>query len=119
MRAAVASAPPGFRKAAVFPLPLHPDGRVAYVDAGDSQYLDGVRYEKPSRKDLVDAAWATEMGQAYRRFSLYPMEWVESNGEGWRVRLGDARFMRFGRPGFLCSFELDAEGRVLNSKFEF
>jgi len=118
-QAAVASAPAGFEAAAVFPVPLDADGRIAFIDAGDTKFLDGVRYEKPSRRDLLDAAWATEVGQAYRRFSLYPLEWVEPNGEGWRVRFGDARFMRLGRPGFLCSFELDAEGRVLSSKFEF
>lgn len=118
-RSTLSASPPEARTAAVFPVPLEVRRRIPYIDAGDYHLLDGVRYDKPARRDLVDAAWATPMGRSYRRFALYPMEWVDRHGDGWRVRLGDARFMRMGRPGFLCSFELDAEGRVLNSNFEF
>ena len=119
MDAAVEAAPPLTAEVAVFPAPLDPRRRTTYLDVGSYQLVEGVRFDKPARQDLVDAAWATELGAAYRQFSLYPLEIVEPDEAGWRVTLTDARFVRFGKPGFGCVFALDADGQVVQSRFAF
>ena len=119
LQTARAEAPPAAQQVAVFPAPFDPRLRTRYVELPDGHLIGETRMDKPKRRDLVDAAWQTEIGEAYQRFALYPVEILEPNGDGWRVRLTDARFIRFGKPGFGCVVELDAAGRVLQSRFEF
>lgn len=112
-------APADVQRVAAFPVPFDPRLRSEYVELPDARVVSGTRFLDPLRRDLVDAAWATELGQAYRQFSLYPLEIVEPRGDGWRVELNDARFLRGGEPALGCVFELDAQGRVIDSRFAF
>ena len=113
------AAGPTARRVAAFPMPLAPRKRHIYLEGEGYRNIGGRRFENPADRLLVEAAWATDLGRAYRSFSLYPLEIVERNGSGWRVILSDARFVRFGRPSFGCLVELDADGRVVSSRFEF
>jgi inner membrane protein len=119
LAAARQSAGPNVRRVAAFPMPLDPRKRQIYLEADDHLTIGEMRIDRPADLALVEAAWATELGRAYRKFSLFPIEAVEHNGSGWRVTLNDARFVRFGRPGFGCLVEIDADGRVLSSRFKF
>lgn len=118
-RVAEAAAPPAARRVAVFPAPFDPRSRTRYVELPERHLVGETPIERPARQDLIEAAWATELGRAYRQFALYPVETIEPAGQGWRVQLADARFIRFGEPALACVFELDADGRVTDSRFEF
>ena len=121
------------KQVAAFPAPFDPRGWTAYVETeaykmtlplridrlDEIDRTEGAKVFPPADEQAVKTAWETEMGRAYRQFSLYPLEIVEPQPEGVRVTLTDARFMRLDRAGFACTIELDAAGNVVSEEFSF
>ncbi|MEZ5394518.1 MAG: metal-dependent hydrolase [Bryobacterales bacterium] len=120
-------------RVAAFPAIFNPLGWTGYVETDALKMTLPVRVDRltqiertPVRKfypppdaAAVDAAWATEIGRAYKQFSLYPLALVEPLPEGTRVTLTDARFSRAAREGFAVVVELDGQGRVTKQSFNF
>lgn len=121
------------KRAAAFPAPFDPRGWMGYVETGTFKLTLPVRIDRLEEIDrtqgrkffpatnaaAVEAAWETELGQAYRQFARYPIEIVEPQPDGVKVILSDARFMRLDRAGFACAIELDSSGRVVRASFAF
>ena len=118
---------------AVFPAPPSPLAWTAYVRTNEFDLwlpinlarLDqtdesaGRRFEPPAATEQIEAAWRTGLGRAYRQFARYPLAIVSPSADGAEVLLSDFRFMRYGRPGFVCVVRLDQTLRVLSAQFEF
>ena len=121
------------KRVGAFPEPFDPRSWTGYVETGaykmtlpvradklsEIERTEGRKYYPPVNAEAVEKAWETEMGRAYRQFSLFPLEIVEPRAEGTRVTLTDARFARTGRVGFACVIEVDKSGRVVNETFSF
>ena len=121
------------QRVAAFPAPFDPRAWLGYVETEGYEMTLPVRvdrleeierterrkYYPPANAEAVEKAWETEMGRAYRQFSLYPLEIVEPQPDGVRVTLTDARFSRPGRVGFACVIELDEQGNVVKESFGF
>lgn len=69
----------------------------------------------PPGTDVLNELRTTSLGRAYLQFAQFPVVIAESGG----VTLGDIRFVRDGRLGFSCRFDIDAAGRIGNARFEF
>ncbi|MCB9385318.1 MAG: metal-dependent hydrolase [Bryobacterales bacterium] len=120
-------------RAAAFPAMFNPLGWTGYVETDALKLTLPLRVDRladiertplrkfypPADAAMVDVAWNTEIGRAYREFSLFPIAFVEPQSEGVRVTLTDARFVREGRAGFAVVVELDEAGGVTKQSFEF
>ncbi len=121
------------QRVAAFPAPFDPRGWMGYVETASYKMTLPVRADRlaeidrtagrkffpPADPEAVDAAWATEMGRAYRQFAQFPLELTEPLADGVRVVLTDARFARGGRARFACVVELDNQGRIVRESFGF
>ncbi len=90
------------------------------VDALEARPVDparGRRVAKLAEHPAVRAAWASAEGRDYGRFAQYGFARVERRPGGYSVTLADMRFLRGGRTGLACSFEVDAALRVVRSQF--
>jgi len=65
--------------------------------------------------NVLEELRGTSLGRAYLQFAQLPVVIAESGG----VILGDIRFVRDGRLGFACRFDIDEAGRISNGRFEF
>ena len=64
---------------------------------------------------MLDELRKTSLGRAYLQFAQFPVVMAETGG----IVLGDIRFVRDGRLGFACRFDIDESGRISNACFEF
>ena len=92
----------------------------AYVRTDSGQfYLDpasgGFTRLAPPGAQVLDELRATRLGSAYLQFAQLPIVMAESGG----ITLGDIRFVRNGRVGFACRFDVDSDGNLSNGQFEF
>ncbi len=90
------------------------------VDALESAAVDparGRRVAKLAEHPAVQAARASGPGRDYGRFAQYGFARVARLPAGYRVTLADMRFLRGGRTGLACSFEVDAAFRVVRAQF--
>jgi len=120
-------------RVAAFPAPWLPTDWIGVVETETAYYgfemdvlklasIDvsrGVRTAKLDQEPAVKAAWESTLGNDYRRFAQYGFARVDRSGDGYRVLLADMRFMRGGRVGLVCSFELDGAFGVVRSTFGF
>ncbi len=118
---------------AAFPAPPDPLSWSAYVRTADFdlwlpidlmrlgaiETSDGRKFQPPAAAAEIDAAWETGLGRAYRQFAQYPLEIVSPASDGAEIVLSDFRFMRYGRPGFLCIVRVDQALEVISARFEF
>ncbi len=118
---------------AAFPAPFGPLSWSAYVRTDDFElwlpvdflHLDeldtsaGRKFHAPRQDAATEAAWNTELGRAYRQFTQFPLEIRDSTPHGETIMLGDFRFVRQRRPGFLCIMQLDQALRVVSTQFDF
>ena len=77
----------------------------------------GRRVAKLAAHPAVEAVRAGVPGRDYGRFAQYGFARVERLPGGYRVTLADMRFLRGGRVGLACSFEVDAAFTVVRSRF--
>ena len=77
----------------------------------------GRRVAKLAAHPAVEAVRAGAQGRDYGRFAQYGFARVERLPGGYRVTLADMRFLRGGRVGLACSFEVDAAFTVVRSRF--
>ncbi len=73
----------------------------------------GRRVAKRAEHPAVKAAWASGPGSDYKRFAQYGFAQVDRLSDGYRVTLADMRFLRGGRVGLTCSFEVAADFEVV------
>lgn len=104
----------------LFPAPWTVWDWGAYVRTDSSQYAlnpaSGQFTELASADaNVLDELRTTSLGRAYLQFAQLPVVIAESGG----VTLGDIRFVRDGRLGFTCRFDIDKAGRASNGRFEF
>ncbi len=104
----------------LFPAPWTAGDWGAYVRTEAGQYSVNPASNRYAELDSADAnvldeLRTTSLGRAYLQFAQFPVVITESGG----VTLGDIRFVRGGRLGFACRFDLDAAGRITNGRFEF
>jgi hypothetical protein len=64
---------------------------------------------------VLDELRATSLGRAYLQFAQFPIVITESGG----ITVGDIRFVRNGRVGFACGFDVDSAGTLTNGRFAF
>jgi len=104
----------------LFPAPWTVSDWGAYVRTASGQYslnpASGQFTElAPADANVLDELRTTSLGRAYLQFAQFPVVIKESGV----VTLGDIRFVRDGRLGFACRFDIDAAGRVSNARFAF
>ena len=104
----------------LFPAPWTASDWGAYVRTESGQFSvnpASAQFAELASADanVLDELRTTSLGRAYLQFAQFPVVIEESGG----VTLGDIRFVRDGRLGFACRFDLDAAGRVSNARFEF
>lgn len=117
---------------AAFPAPWLPTDWVGVVETEtayfafdvDTLRLDALdpararRVSKFARHPAVRAARASAAGRDYGRFAQYGFAQVGAlPGGGYRVTLADMRFLRGGRSGLACSFEVNAALDVVRPLF--
>ena len=93
------------------------DGRDVWVpiDVRNPDLSLAEFHDRSEMLALVDRAWQTKLGRAYRQFVRFPLVRVAGN----EVTLSDFRFFRFGRVGFGCNIAFDEAGSVVMERFEF
>ncbi len=104
----------------LFPAPWTSWDWGAYVRTEVGQYsvdpaTGQFRELAPPDERVLDALRTTSLGRAYLQFAQFPVVMTDDGG----VILGDIRFVRDGRVGFACRFDVDAVGRISNGRFEF
>lgn len=104
----------------LFPAPWSIWDWGAYVRTTSGQYSlnpASSRYAalQAPEANVLDELRSTSLGRAYLQFAQYPVVITDSAG----VTLGDIRFVRDGRLGFACRFDVDAAGQLSNARFEF
>jgi inner membrane protein len=104
----------------LFPAPWSAWDWGAYVRTASGQYslnpASGQYAELAAADDnVLDELRTTSLGRAYLQFAQFPVVIAESGG----VTLGDIRFVRDGRLGFVCRFDVDEAGQISNGRFEF
>ena len=104
----------------LFPAPWTPWNWGAYARTESGQYSlnpgNGQYTElAPPQANVLDELRKTSLGRAYLQFAQFPVVMAEPGG----IVLGDIRFVRNGRLGFTCRFDVDEAGRITYGRFEF
>jgi len=114
-----------------FPAPGGPLDWIAYARTEEAQYLTPVqawslaqngkqvRLGSPGEPAAVEAAKASDLGQAYEELARYPIQRVVREGDRTAVTLADVRFYRGERAVFSCLITLDDAMRVVSEEFGF
>lgn len=117
---------------AAFPAPWLPTDWIGVVETGTAYFAFDVDALRPDAADpararrtpklaehpAARAARASAAGRDYGRFAQYGFARVEPlSAGGYTVTLADMRFLRGGRAGLACSFEVDAALQAVRPLF--